>query len=517
MAGVLNRQLSRRAFLGEAGLAVGVLGLAACGVGTSSTTNSLTPKKGGILKVATADGSTADSLSLYAQSNTFMESMIGSMYETLVSKDNDFKLHPTLAISWSSPDATTWTFKLRQGVKFHDGSPMTSKDVVYSLQQEVGAASGTDINALLGNILTPDKITAVDDYTVQISLSQAFAFLPNAMANRYGKIFKAGTSVDEFSSKPNGTGPFVFKDFNPGQTFNATRNPNYWQPNRPYLDGISYTNITEPASRLQTVLTGEAHWMDAVPFASAAQFQGNSTADLYVLKDAIWYGMACNLSKRPFNDYRVVKAMKMAIDRKQVANVAFAGYASEGFDGPVPSSDPFFPKDLKNTYDPQAAKQLLSAAGFPNGLTLPDLVVLPTHGQVAQSTVVQQQFAQVGLKFNIVQSGPNFWSNVYQAVPFFVPEFQRKECWEIFQLYNTSDEDTNYSPDTNDPLIAQAAQTQDLNQQQQLFAQIIKGYQQNEGWIVPIYSSTVYGQSKKLGGIQPNYVDLFDFTNAFLG
>jgi peptide/nickel transport system substrate-binding protein len=516
MSWVWDARPSRRTFLGQAGLAIGAFGLAACGVNTSPGTSALTPKKGGILKVSTADGSTADSLSLYAQSNTFMESMIGSMYETLVGKDNNFKLIPMLATSWTSPDATTWTFKLRQGVKFHDGSAMTSADVIYSIQQELSAASGTDINALLSNILPPDKVTAVDASTVQMALTQPFAFLPNAMANRYGKIFKAGTSVDQFSSHPNGTGPFMFKDFNPGQTFNAVRNTNYWQANRPYLDGISFTNITEPASRLQTVLTGEAHWMDAVPFASAAQFQSNSTADLQVLKDSIWWGMVCNLSKPPFNDYRVVQAMKMAIDRKQVANIAFAGYASEGFDGPIPASDPYFPQGLTNTHDPQGAKQLLAAAGHANGLTLPDLVVLPTHGQVAQSTVVQQQLAQVGLNFKIVQSGPNFWSNVYQAVPFFVPEFQRKECWEIFQLFNTSDEDTNYKPDANDPLIAQAAKTQDLSQQQQLFGEIVKGYQQNEGWIVPIYSSTIYGKSKKLGGMQPNFVDLFDFTNAFL-
>lgn len=509
-------QLSRRAFLAQMGITASVVGLAACGVGTSTSTGTLTPKKGGILKISTADGSTADSLSLYAQSNFFMESAVGAMYETLVFKDNNFKLVPGLATSWSSPDATTWTFKIRQGVKFHDGSMLTSADVVYSIQQELGAASGTDINALLAAILPPDQVTAVDGSTVQMKLSTPFAFLPNAMANRYGKIFKAGTSVDQFTAQPNGTGPFKFKDFTPGSTFNAVRNPDYWEPNRPYLDGISFTNIPEPASRLQTVLTGEAHWMDAVPAASAAQFAGSSTAEIQVLKDAIWFGMACNLSVRPFNDYRVIKAMKMAIDRNQVAKVAFAGYASEGFDGPIPKSDPFFPQDLKNTYDPQGAKQLLAAAGYPNGLSLPDLVVLPTHGQVAQSTVVQQQLAQVGLNFKIVQSGPNFWSNVYQAVPMFVPEFQRKEAWEIFQLFNTSDEDTNYSPDANDPLIKQAAQTQDTSQQKQLYAQIIKGYQQNEGWIVPIYASNIYGKSKKVGGVQPNYVDLFDFTNAFL-
>ncbi|HEY1421661.1 MAG TPA: ABC transporter substrate-binding protein [Candidatus Dormibacteraeota bacterium] len=516
MSKLWEAELSRRAFIGQMGAAAAVVGLAACGVGTSTGSSVLTPKRGGILKVSTADGSTADSLSLYAQSNTFMESMIGSMYETLVFKDNNFKLIPGLATAWSSPDATTWTFKIRQGVKFHDGSPLTSKDVVYSIQQELGAASGTDINALLGNILPPEQVTAPDDSTVVMKLSSPFGFLPNAMANRYGKIFKAGTSVDQFSTKPNGTGPFMFKDFTPGSSFNAVRNPNYWQPNRPYLDGISYTNVPEPASRLQTVLTGEAHWMDAVPAASASQFNGSTTAELEVLKDAIWFGMACNLSVRPFNDFRVIKAMKMAIDRKQVIKVAFAGFASEGFDGPVPSSDPFFPSDLKNTFDPQGAKALLSAAGYPNGLTLPDLVVLPTHGQVAQSTVVQQQLAQVGLKFNIVQAGPNFWSNVYQAVPMFVPEFQRKEAWEIFQLFNTSDEDTNYSPDANDALITQAAQSQDLAQQKQLYAQIIKGYQQNEGWIVPAYAYNVYGRSKKLGGMDPNYVDLFDFTNAFL-
>src|SRR4029077_17868894 len=141
----------------------------------------------------------------------------------------------------------------------------------------------------------------------------------------------------------------------------------------------SFVNVTEPASRVQTVLTGEAHWMDGVPYASAAQFMDTPGVQLQILKDAIWFGMACNLSKPPFNDDRVVKAMKMAIDRKQVVDVVYAGYASQGFDGPVPSSDPLFPATLTIPYDPQGAKQLLAAAGYPNGLKLPALYCLPAH------------------------------------------------------------------------------------------------------------------------------------------
>lgn len=516
MEKVWDGQLTRRGFLGTAGLAVGAFGLAACGMATSPGTGKVTPRRGGVAKVSTADGTTADSLSLFSQSNIFQTSMIASMYETLVGKDNNFQLFPMLATSWSSPDATTWTFQIRRGVTFHDGTAMTAKDVVYSIQQELSSASGTDVNALLSGILPQANVTAVGDYTVQMVLTTPFGFLPNAMANRYAKIYKAGTTVDQFTSAPNGTGPFMYKDFTPGQSFDAVRNPHYWQPGRPYLDGISFINVTEPASRVQTVLTGEADWMDAVPYASAAQFMDTPGVQLQILKDAIWFGMACNLSKPPFNDYRVVKAMKMAIDRKQVVDVVYAGYASQGFDGPIPSSDPLFPTDLTIPHDPQGAKQLLAAAGYPNGLKLPDLYCLPAHAQVPQSTVVQQQLSQVGMTFNIVQSGPNFWSNVYQAVPFFVPEFWRKEPWEILQLFHTSDDDTNLTPDTNDPLIAQAAASTDPAQRKQLYGQIIKNYANLEGWIVPAYAHNVYARSTKLNGMRADYVDLFNFTDAFL-
>jgi peptide/nickel transport system substrate-binding protein len=516
MDGLQAGRITRRAFLAQAGLAAGAVGLVACGMPSVVNLGAVKPRRGGIVRVSTADGTTADDMSLYTQRNIFQVSMINSMYENLVYRDNNFQLHPMLATSWSTSDSVTYTFKIRQGVKFHDGTPMTAKDVVYSIQQELTPASGSDINSELGAILDPKRVIALDDYTVQMTLSQEFVFLPGVLANRYGKIFKAGTSAAQFTAAPNGTGPFMYQSFSPGQSFTAVRNPHYWQPGLPYLDGISYTNITEPSSRAETVLTGQADWMDAVPYAAAAQFKNNPRVGLQLLKDAIWSGMVTDLSKHPFNDYRVVQAMKMGINRQQVISTVFAGYASEGFDGPVPSSDPVFPAGLKNTYDPQGAKQLLAAAGYPNGLKLPDCHCLPAHAEVPQSTVVQQQLSQIGITFNIVQDATNFWTNIYQAVPFFVPEFWRRPAFDVLQLLYTSDEDTRLTPDMNDPLIKQADATADPSAQNQLFTQILTNYQQHEGWIVPAYGDFVFGKSAKLHGVQSAYVEMFNFTNAFL-
>src|SRR2546429_4365897 len=202
-----------------------------------------------------------------------------------------------LAESWeNSNDAKTWIFHLRKGVTFHDGSPLTAKDVAYSLRYEMRKEAATYTGSLLRPYLSPGKVRAIDRYTLRLDLDKKFVFVPNVLGIRYSIIFKEGTTDNDFLKKtPVGTGPFIFKEFTPGQSFSAVRNPNYWDQGKPYLDEIRMTNIPEEASKFQALLANQADLLAYTDFALTAQLKGDSAHEPFPFKDAAWNGLCCNL------------------------------------------------------------------------------------------------------------------------------------------------------------------------------------------------------------------------------
>jgi len=224
-----ERLFTRRGFLQAAGLSVGAAALVA------RTGAEAQPKKGGVLRAVFSDGNSGDSLLATKMPNTWTPVMFLTMYDPITRLDNGFQPRPGLAESWeSSNDAKTWTFRLRKGVKFHDGTPMTAKDVAHSLKFVMRKEAATYTGSLLRPYLNPDKIRVMDSSTLRLELEKKFVFVANVLGLRYSIVFKEGTTDNDFlTKKPVGTGPFVFKSFTPGQSFPATRNADYWDQGQP--------------------------------------------------------------------------------------------------------------------------------------------------------------------------------------------------------------------------------------------------------------------------------------------
>ncbi len=560
----LGNAIRRRAFLVRASAAVGALGLAACssgappsnptapiptsappapatggatatsarvatppaaatgGPGASATgaPSGATTGHSGVVRVAFSDALTDDNLNpALQQKNFFIVPPQGLMYESLVKLDNNFQPKPYLAESWeASNNSQTWVFKIKKGIPFHDGSTMTAKDVVWSLKSAMDPQSASTLYAQLKALLKPGNITAVDDSTVKFQLEKPFVFFPNPLGVRNARIFKDGYTSADFARQPIGTGPFQFKSYTAGQSFAATRFPNYWQTGKPMVDEVTFKNIPEAASKMQALLTGDVDLIDNIAFASSKQLQGTSYEPL-PLKDAAWHGLICDLKVAPFDNPKVIQALKLAVDRQQVQQTVYAGFASIAADTTIPVSDPMFPEDLKpRERDIQAAKDLLKDAGYGSGLTLPfPLITVFGFGANNIAAAVKEQLAEAGITIDIKEGGSTFWDTVWQKQPFYIPDYNRRSPSEVFPLISVTNAGqwmTHWSSPDFDAAVQAAAQTSDVSVQKQQYGKAIKLQNDNDGIVLPAYASRLHAKAQKLQGVATNFVEFFDFTDA---
>jgi peptide/nickel transport system substrate-binding protein len=507
---------TRRGFLQTAGLSVGAATLVA-----HRRAEAQQPKRGGVLRAVFSDGNSGDSLLATKMPNTWTPPMFLTMYEPITRLDNGFQPRPGLAESWESTnDAKTWTFRLRKGVKFHDGSPLTAKDVAYSLKFVMRKEAATYTGSLLRPYLNPDNIRVVDSSTLRLELDKKFVFVANVLGIRYSLVFKEGTTDNDLlTKKPVGTGPFVFKSFTPGQSFVATRNPDYWEQGKPYVDEIRMVNIPEEASKLQALQANQADLVAFTDFALTAQLKGDAAHEPFPFKEAAWNGLCCNLTVEPFNKPQVIKAMKLGLNRQQFIDTAFAGLATIGFDGPIPGGDPYFPADLKPVArDVAAARTLLREAGYPNGVDLPfDLVTVASLGVSNVAQVAKEQLAEIGVRFKIRQGGPTFWDTAYLKEPFILPDWNRRHPFEIYGLLTSTENMTKFKSAELEAALAAAAATTNFNEQKTQYAKVIRITAEQDGYLVPAYAPRLHAKATKLQGVRPNFVSFLDFSGATLG
>src|ERR1700733_12018286 len=246
----LRRGAGRRELLGWlAGAGLGRV--AANGLVLRAAAQTATPKMGGNLRVASQSASTADTLDPGRGALTTDYARAFMFYNGLTRLDAKLVPQPELAESFSTEGAKVWTFKLRQGVTFHDGSSLTPADVIYTINRIKDPKSGSTARALA----TPmSEIVADGPNAVRITLDSPNADLPVILGTPHFMIVKDGTT--DFT-KGIGTGPYRVKEFTPGVRSVAVRNPNYWKPGKPYLDQIEFFSIQDETARVSAMLAGD--------------------------------------------------------------------------------------------------------------------------------------------------------------------------------------------------------------------------------------------------------------------
>src|SRR5438046_7841956 len=357
-----TRSLSREEFLrGTAGLAAAGTGM---GLLVPSALARGQAKKGGTLHLVYTDTSAAETSDPTVQTGIAVsQPALNNTYDRLTYiVPGTWALRPRLAVSWhATPDAKTWTFNLRPGVKFHNGKPFTSKDVAWSFRHILDKANGSSAYARLSSELDPDGIKTPNAHTVVFHLKKPDAQFPGFAGTYQTGIYPDGTDPKK---TPIGTGPFMLKSWKPTLGWQMVRNPHYWVPGLPYLDAVQAVYIADPNTKVQAVTNGSADLSDRIPFTQVANIKKNPNLKLYVLPGGVSPDYSFDATQEPFTDPRVAQAIKLAVNRSVVLKAAIQGNGTTVGDVPELTIDPFYPpKRGVPAQNIEQAKALLKAAG----------------------------------------------------------------------------------------------------------------------------------------------------------
>lgn len=384
--------------------AAGALILTSCSSGESVDLGggSGTPAQGAVLRAAI--GGEPDQLDPHRTSSYFSFQVLENVFDTLVEPDENFEMQPALAESWTvSDDQLTWTFELRDGVTFHDGSAFTAEDVVYSYDRIVDEELA---NAWKFAAVT--DVVAVDEDTVTITVAQP---TPNLLSNLGG--FKGMAIVSEenvtsgdIQTKPIGTGPFKVDSVVSGDSITLTANADYWG-GAPALGGVTFSFISEPATALAALRSGEVDWTDVVPDQQVAELQENEDLTLETSPSSDYWYLALNENKAPWDDVRVRQAIAYAIDRDAIVQATSYGTAQEN-QLAIPEDSVWFTGYDTYSTDLDKAKQLLDEAGFTGG-TLDFLATSDYPETVTAAQIIASNLEPLGIDVQIRQPDFSTW------------------------------------------------------------------------------------------------------------
>ncbi|HVQ97094.1 MAG TPA: ABC transporter substrate-binding protein [Mycobacteriales bacterium] len=511
---------SRRRFLYLTGGGAVALGLGACSSGARDTA-APTGRPGGTLRILASDGSPNDTLDPLRMERAFQILAAPLIYESLVDLDEQLLPVPRLAESFTpAAGGKSWTFRLRTGVTFHDGAPLTPADVAFSITRALDpdAGSGNSLAGQLKGILAPAGIKVVDDRTVRFDLAQAYVYFPNAMATRFARIYQANTT--DFG-KPVGTGPFRFVSLTAGREFVAARNPAYWR-NKVSLDRVVISNVAEDASRVSSLLAGDADLVFEISLAAAQDIKQADGYTILEQANARWLSLALDSTVAPFDKPAVVQAVKLALDRQQIIDNALGGFGTIGYDTPIAAQDKWFGQLPTPKRDVAAAKRLLATAGFPNGLDLPRVVGLSDEpATMAFLQVAQQQLREAGIRFEITpESGATYWDNSWLKKPDYSNTYLRRPPDEIMKLVFLSSGEWHQSRRADaeiDRAINAASQTTDLDQQIAQYATAQRLIAERDSTIVPAHFPRLSGMGGQVRGVRTNPVYFLEVDRATVG
>lgn len=378
------------------------------------------------------------SMDPYAREETFLMAFDQNFYEPLIRRDRHMKLEPGLATHWTQIDPTTWRFTLRHGVTFHDGTPFTADDVVFSFDRASHPGSN-----LAGQLAGVKEVKKIDDYTVDIVTRTPNPILPFSLppiaimsqkwcaAHDATRAAEAAKKQENYATRhENGTGPFILKAREPDVRTVLVKNPNWWGlKDEPIdIDEADFMRIANPSTRVAAMLSGELDMLYSVPLQDIPRIERTPHMKIWQTPElrTIFLGfdqsrpqlLESNVKGRnPFQDKRVREAFYEAIDENAIAAKVMDGYAhptalivGPGINGYDAALDRRFP------YDPARAKKLLAEAGYPGGFEVGfdcpnDRYV--NDAQICQAVVAM--LAKIGIKADLLaQSRAKFFGKILE-------------------------------------------------------------------------------------------------------
>jgi len=501
-----ERELSRRIILRSAlagGVVLATPSLAFLG-GEVERALADAPKRGGKLRVAHVGGGVSETLDPHAGVSVIDASRATNLFDRLARLAPNGAYELELAESFEpNAKATEWTVRLRSGVTWHDGKPLTADDMIYTLKR-IGSPKSTLSGASTMAVIDLARIKKLDTLTVRLPLKHPIAELPDSFTIFYMQIVQNGATNFKH---PIGTGPFMYQSFTPGQSSLFVRNPHYWKPGRPYVDQLEMLSIPDNSARLNALLGGQVDCVENLSFAQAkSQMNAEQIAVLNAPgSNIIPILMACDLD--PFKDVRVRQAMRLIADRPALLNAAQLGFGNVGndlFGRGLPSYDNTLPQRMA---DIEKAKFLLKAAGKEDlTVTLYSSKASPGMLESATAFAAQAQVAGVTINVNI---GPadTYFTDKYLKVNFGQSQWASEPIitWMEQSLVPGAPwNETHWRRPGFDALFFQARGELDPRRRQTLLFELQKQLYDEGGYLIWGFYPILDGLARNVHGAVPN-------------
>lgn len=347
--------------------------------------------------VIMAVASTFTTMDPWDANDTLSHALAKSFYQGLFGFNEKMELLPVLAESYEvSPDGTVYTFKLRKGVKFHDGTDFNANAVKVNFDRVTNPDNKLKRYNLYSHIV---KTEVVDEHTAKVTLKKPFSPFVNQLAHP-SAIMISPAALEKYGKdiayNPVGTGPFTFVEWKHPDYVKVVKNNNYWKPNLPKVDSIKWIPVVENNARSAMMRTGEAHFTFPMPYEQAEIVKKDTKLNLVAAPSIVHRYVTMNMNQKPFDDLRVRQAINYAINKEALAKVAFNGYAIPA-EGVVPEGVDYSIKLGPWPYDLKKAKALLAEAGYPNGFKTELWAAYNNTSAQKVIQFLQQQLKQVGI------------------------------------------------------------------------------------------------------------------------
>jgi peptide/nickel transport system substrate-binding protein len=532
--GRINRRefVRRGTVLGMSMSALGFL-VSACGTGDkggeTTTTESQTAAKvkpGGTVKVGIVTPSAAIDPVKVADEGGL--AVLGQAGEYLVWSNAKLEAVPRLAESWTpNDDASVWTFKIRQGVKFHDGTPMTAEDVAATINRLADPKSASSALSAFGGVLSKGAAKATDESTVEFQLDAPNGNFPYLLSSdNYNTIILPKNYEGDYEKTMNGTGPFKLDKYTQGQGATFVKNPDYWDTARkPNPDNTELRFYAKEEAQIVALQSGEVDALSHFSATGGRALLTDPNIQVIAAKSSVHRQMHMRTDKEPFKDKNVRQALALVVDRKGLVDGLFKGKAQLGNDSPFSPVFPYTDKSVaQRQQDLEKAKQLLSDAGKSggfsvtldtwNGFEIPDLAQL-----------VQNEAKKVGIniKLNITDSAVYYGDAVFGKSPWLdstlgITDYGHRGVVNVFLgaplLSKGTWNSAHFKNDQYDKLVADFTAQTDIPKQMAVAKQIQELLLDESPLVIPYFYDFLTGVKKGFGGIETTAMGHVQLTGA---
>ncbi|MEO3414062.1 ABC transporter substrate-binding protein [Roseovarius sp. CAU 1744] len=415
----------------------------------------------------------------------------------LVRPGLDGKPQPDLATGWEvSQDATQWTFRLRDGVRFHDGSDFDANDVVYSIERILDPEMDSPVRSVINMV---KKVEALDPLTVRFTLKHGFADLPLQLMEARLRMIPDG-SGDTIGRSGIGTGPFKVDKFDADGISILSANEDYWE-GPPKLARIEVIGIPDGQARLTAFLAGQLDMERGINPSLRRVLQNSDRYNVQDIPTGNWIGMVFRTDVPPYDDVRVRKAIRLAVDREDLLKLVLGGGGIVSCDTPVGPNDQYY-ADFDCPQDIEQARALLAEAGYPDGLEIEVYISTLEPTWPSMAVALQEQLAPAGIRVKIIKAATDgYWSQIWMQKDAVGTRWgERPAAQALNEIFRSTAKwnESYFNDPTFDAMLDIASQELDFDKRRALYIGAQKYLFDHSGTLIPYHITQLVGLSTRV-------------------